>query len=360
MAVVAGHFSFSQFMAGVHHWGTIAGVAVACFFVLSGYVITYVANEKERTLKQYAISRMARIYSVAVPAIILTLAIDFYLIHRGDGAFFHAAIYEYKQLWKYLPIFLFFGSEVAGFHAQVFSDGPFWSLSYEVWYYIAFAAFFYLRGTRRLLFGLAATVILGVPALLYFPIWILGSIIYSAHQRISVSHPVAAVGAFGTASLLLVLIIINFFNAADNAVNIALHGWPSRHLHNSANFASFYIAGLVTGAHIFFVRYCRLQFLSGENTRRAITYAASFTFAIYLSHRPLMNLWAFVIDHNPNSPLSIFILAVLVLFSCWCFGFASEKQKEQWRALFKRILNMRDKSSTKFKMRPESGKTTIS
>ena len=39
--------------------------AVVVFFVLSGYVISYVASERETTLQQYALSRCARIYSVA-------------------------------------------------------------------------------------------------------------------------------------------------------------------------------------------------------------------------------------------------------------------------------------------------------
>src|SRR5437764_15444933 len=50
--------------------------AVIVFFVLSGYVIGYITDTKERVLSQYFISRAARIYSVAVPAIILTLVLD--------------------------------------------------------------------------------------------------------------------------------------------------------------------------------------------------------------------------------------------------------------------------------------------
>ena len=48
--------------------------AVAVFFALSGYVIAYVTSEKERDFTQYAINRAARVYSVAIPAIVLTLA----------------------------------------------------------------------------------------------------------------------------------------------------------------------------------------------------------------------------------------------------------------------------------------------
>src|SRR5882757_3377028 len=47
MAVVIAHFTFPQFTAGVRHQGELAGLAVTVFFVLSGYVIAYVADKKE-------------------------------------------------------------------------------------------------------------------------------------------------------------------------------------------------------------------------------------------------------------------------------------------------------------------------
>ena len=50
--------------------------AVDVFFVLSGFVIAYICNTREPTLRTYVISRTVRIYSVALPALILTFLID--------------------------------------------------------------------------------------------------------------------------------------------------------------------------------------------------------------------------------------------------------------------------------------------
>ena len=50
--------------------------AVIVFFVLSGFVVAYVVDTKERTALEYWSSRLSRIYSVAVPAVILTLILD--------------------------------------------------------------------------------------------------------------------------------------------------------------------------------------------------------------------------------------------------------------------------------------------
>src|SRR5438309_938443 len=50
--------------------------AVIVFFVLSGFVIAFVTDTKEKTWVSYSASRISRIYSVAVPAILLTILLD--------------------------------------------------------------------------------------------------------------------------------------------------------------------------------------------------------------------------------------------------------------------------------------------
>src|SRR5207253_9880977 len=50
--------------------------AVTIFFVLSGYVIAYVVATRERDARSYTISRVSRLYSVVVAALVLTLLFD--------------------------------------------------------------------------------------------------------------------------------------------------------------------------------------------------------------------------------------------------------------------------------------------
>ena len=47
-----------------------------CLFVLSGYVISFVSSIKETSFEQFAVSRLARVYSVALPAVFLTPCLD--------------------------------------------------------------------------------------------------------------------------------------------------------------------------------------------------------------------------------------------------------------------------------------------
>ncbi len=336
--MVAAHFTFPQFIAGLKYQGGLGDLAVAVFFVLSGYVIAYVADKKEHTLREFAVSRLARIYSVAIPALILTVCVDLFLIHHGAAVRFHIPAYEYNKFWKYLALFLAFGSEWTGLHIPVFGDGVFWSLAYEVWYYAAFAAFFYLRGVPRVVVCTFILAIMGLPALLYFPLWLLGGYVYRLHKRIDVPKSLATFGVILSAIALVNLLVTDAYSSANAAVNGALNGWPAANLHNSTNFPAFYMAGLLMALNFFCAQYCGLGVLSSALARRTIAYSASFTFAIYLAHRPLMNIWSFAIGHDPRSVSSILLLASLVAIGCYLFGLISERRKDQWRDVFRRLL----------------------
>lgn len=62
-------------------------------------------------------------------------------------------------------------------------NGPFWSLSYEFWYYMFFAAFVYWKGSKRILALVGAMLIAGPMILSAFPIWLSGTLVYAALTR---------------------------------------------------------------------------------------------------------------------------------------------------------------------------------
>jgi peptidoglycan/LPS O-acetylase OafA/YrhL len=72
----------SHYAAGRHSGGLFrqvgpyGRVAVLVFFVLSGFVIAFVSETRERTLEECCLSRFARLYSVILPAFIATAALD--------------------------------------------------------------------------------------------------------------------------------------------------------------------------------------------------------------------------------------------------------------------------------------------
>ena len=116
--------------------GMYAEICVTIFFVLSGYVISFVTSERENSWKTYFISRISRLYSVVLPALILTYIFD------SLGQVLDPELYTIAKknavLWKpenwvgYLSS-MFFVNEFTVFNfggTAPGTNGPFWSLSF--------------------------------------------------------------------------------------------------------------------------------------------------------------------------------------------------------------------------------------
>ncbi len=158
--------------------------AVMVFFVLSGFVIAFVADTKEKTLDSYAVSRAARLYSVALPALALTVVCD------AIGNSLSPALYQGwwfeadHPIWRILANLLFI-NELWLSSVRPFSNGPFWSLGYEVWYYTIFASFHYTSGRTRYFWTVIASLVAGPKILLLLPVWLYGAMAYRAAARMN-------------------------------------------------------------------------------------------------------------------------------------------------------------------------------
>lgn len=344
LTVMLAHLTFPEFVGDlIEYQGDYAGAGVVAFFILSGYVIAYVSAEKETDLRSYGINRLARIYSVALPALLLTMLLD--LLHTILGSPHKLPIYQYEQLWKYLPVFLTFTSEVGPIRESVLTNGVFWSLSYEVWYYITFAVAFYLTGWQRNTLLLILVPLIGIRILLFFPLWLAGVGIYYLHRTMTVSET--------KAKILFYLSIAGFFLVraygidaqADQWVNSMTNGFLDT-LRHSQHFPGHYIIGACLALNIFSARYCHLSLITIPVVSNTIRYCAGFTFAIYLAHVPLRNFFSFVIGHQPGSMSSLALLLGLMLLGSWGFGFVSERRKDWWRKNFALLLSPRKQASS--------------
>ena len=117
-------FAHSRHLIGelVPYQTSLGLYAVAVFFVLSGYVIAFAACEKERTLSSFAMSRLARVYSVALAAIAISGAVQaLSAIYNPDPQ----QTYQLVGWWKYLPLFLTFTYQVGPLRELVFGNFPF-------------------------------------------------------------------------------------------------------------------------------------------------------------------------------------------------------------------------------------------
>ena len=162
-------------------WNAFGHEAVVVFFVLSGFVIAFAAHTREHTAKAYAVSRLTRIYSVALPCLLFTVLFD--RVGLALVPQLYAGLVTDGSALVRLVLGGLFLNESWALSAQMFSNTPYWSIAYEFWYYAVFAGLFYFRGWLRIALTGLACLIAGYKILLLFPIWALGWGVYRWTQR---------------------------------------------------------------------------------------------------------------------------------------------------------------------------------
>src|SRR5258708_6499905 len=101
---------------------------VIVFFVLSGYVIAFsTLDKKELIAKKYIIARLSRLYSVVIPALLLTALL--LICGRTINPANYNGVLQNYELPRYLATGFFFQS-VWWQNLVPPDNGPFWSLGY--------------------------------------------------------------------------------------------------------------------------------------------------------------------------------------------------------------------------------------
>lgn len=335
--VFLGHFSYTRFTGGHFTFlGPYRHDAVMVFFVLSGYVIAYVARGKERCLSEYAGARFARLYSVVLPVLAVGAVLDVIgLAHAPEVYSGRVAVSDFPLRLLANALFaqqLWFESVRYG------SNGPLWSLGYEFWYYVLFGAAWYLSGWRRVAAVSAACAVAGPKILLLFPIWLLGVAVHRLHGRVRL-------GA-GTAATLFVLPVVGYLWLRHSGFLIVL--WQvSRSLGEavvpgglgfSRNFLGDYAVGLLVAANILSVPYLRLPRWARGGLPRAAESAirglASMTFTLYVFHFPLLCFLTAVGPFDPRRISHNLALWGAVWTLVFLVSRVSEAKKHVYRRLY--------------------------
>jgi len=312
--------------------------AVVVFFLLSGYVIAFVADGKESTAREFWISRLARIYSVALPAMLLApladqvgLALD---PHFYDGGL---TTRDYPLLR--LAASLVFANELWLVSIMPFSNSAYWSLCYEMSYYLLFSLWCFGSGGRRWLWlGLAALVI-GPKILLLAPVWALGVAVYRWQGGYRL--PAAAGWACWLASL-AGLAGFQYFDLGEQ-----LSQWSGRllgaqlyHLlHFSKHFLGDYLLALLIA-----LNFLGFRRIAGRFDRcfaacgPAIRKAASYTFSIYLFHLPLVLLFEILLAGMGKGYAYLAAVLAATLAAVLLLGSVTEQQKDRLRRWLAQVL----------------------
>lgn len=302
---------------------------VIVFFVLSGYVIAFSSLGKAGlTARKYILARLSRLYSVVIPALLLTAALllvgrllnpgyyDRILTDHEVGRFFATGLFLQSVWWRNLvpP-----------------DNGPFWSLGYEFWYYVIFAAVIFAPNWKwKVALTLLCFLVVGENVLLLFPIWLLGVALYFYRNRIQIPPRVAALG-FG---IVVCTTIISMFSLPD-------YPWPGGYpsLFYSASFVTDWIIGLRLAAAIAFYT-CAFDSLAyPEKFARSVQWAAGHTFSLYLYHYPIILFVHALNVFNPYIWWQAVIEIALILACIIALSELTESKRHLWRKAMENMWN---------------------
>jgi peptidoglycan/LPS O-acetylase OafA/YrhL len=139
--VVVAHISQPAFSSSLSVDVTeIAIGAVGGFFILSGYTISSIIKSESRfDARSFLVDRLTRLWSVAVPAMVITVLLD--LFSMTINPHFYESHFSVKNAAGKVILNLAFGAQSWGRNASPMSNSPFWSLNYEAGFYVLYAAF---------------------------------------------------------------------------------------------------------------------------------------------------------------------------------------------------------------------------
>lgn len=305
----AGHFSHYR----LPFFGTYGGLGVAVFFVLSGFVIAFSSTGKRRDIVDYFIARFARLWSVALPAILLTLVLD--TVGQWLALSAYAPMQPYPA-YKWIAasgITALFLNEIWFLDIWLGTNGPFWSLSYEFWYYAIFATLIYFRGWQRVAMAGLVMCIAGPGILVAFPVWLLGvGLFHLLHKHMSADRTRLGLGALLVSIVCLTLYILMGGSKIFTALPIA---YPLANLKSwGINFwPQSYVVGFLIALNIYgFARMQRVFRSPSEQTVRLVRTTAETSFGLYLFHYPLMYFCKAILAVAQVPQGTFYVLAIYI------------------------------------------------
>jgi peptidoglycan/LPS O-acetylase OafA/YrhL len=287
---------------------------------------------------------MARLYSVAIPALIFTFACDWLGRSINPAAYagwWYNGSDQAEQVWRALT----FSSQAMGDNLRIGTNGPFWSVAYEAWYYAAFGIAVFTRGWRRIALLAILAALAGLPILLLAPCWLAGVGLNHALKR--QSAPVVAPGTAWIFALApwavyagwlaidmpgtLTLVTFAVFGAGEISP-FAMFGFSNEFMWNS-------LLAVLFCAHFFGVHsLARNADWVSASAERAIRWLAGATFSIYLFHYPLLTLLHALPHYDAANPLHYAGAAGASLAACFALAELSERRLGAWKRLLDRAF----------------------
>ncbi len=327
LGVVAAHLTITHLAPSDGFFERSGHLMVLVFFVLSGFLIAASVDGKAIDAKRYTALRLGRLWSVLIPCLLITLALQ---LTVGAINPQHAAAFQrgHSALRFTLPIF--FLNEVWFNSAAPPFNSPLWSLAYEAWYYAFFGVGIFVRSpVRRVIILLVMAAVVGPKVLALLPAWLIGVALLKIIRRRAQLRPWAWPVLLGSLALAAAWFVFN-------------PQWPQLIGHQpmffSAAFLSDYIFGLAIAGVILGVELLWGQRAPAPWIDLPVRKAAAVSFTLYLIHFPLMVTAGAILPYDPANPWHICGIVAVILAIALALGSWIEPQRRSWTALLSRIF----------------------
>ena len=219
LTVAWSHWTQPFFQDGRPDLSRLGIAAVGGFFVLSGFTIRMIDRGGDRfNAPRYFADRLSRLWSVALPALLFTCALD-WASHAVAPDFYDAGWGHRTTVPAVRVLFnALFLTQFWGFDIMPFSNSPFWSLGYEAGFYLLYG----LYRSRRYAWLTVAALLLGPNILVLFPAWLGGAALYDLcfrTKRRGLLIAVCAVAFTAAAALLTACLRSDFTTSTQTAIN---------------------------------------------------------------------------------------------------------------------------------------------
>jgi peptidoglycan/LPS O-acetylase OafA/YrhL len=306
--------------------------AVVLFFILSGFVIAASTERKKaHGLTAYLLDRGARIYSVALPILLLAL------LFSALGFIKETPDYQLAKWWLYVPFHLSFLSQSWIFKDIPFALNPWWSLPFEVWYYILFGCAVFLRGARRWLVCAVILAIMGPKLWVMLPLWLCGVWLYHSDFAARISRPAAWFFLFAGPICYSLFVETPAQVWVRDVFLIPFGGWEKHSLGYASYFGRDYATAVFFALHLIGAQ--RLAFALPHWLSQAAKALAGVSFTLYLLHPIVFRSLAPMSPLPSQNPLIVYGIAALAVLAAFCVAPITEYQRDHWRRLLVCIIS---------------------
>jgi len=314
------------FLWQLHAYGT---VAVVIFFVLSGYVVAFATDRPGVTGQDYIVARLSRMYSVALPAI--ALAVLLFELSAGVLPKELVAGWDIGTLSLHAMASALFLNHACGLWLEPPLDIPYWSLSFEMAFYILFGLWRFSGPGWRITGVVLTAALFGPRIVAMFPMWLLGLGCYHFSQSFSVGRRVGWLLAVGSAAAILALAVPRY----GTGIFIGASGMME---HSPAQIAEDYLVAGLFALHIVGFAAIASDFAWITRFRRAIRWSAGATFSVYLFHHLILLVLGAWLPWPKTSWAFRAALILGTVIIVLALAEITERRRQIWRRWFDRLF----------------------